>query len=204
MVIGLTGGIGSGKSSVARAFAALGAAFVDADDVAREIVALGEPALDAIIARYGSVVRQADGTLDRAALRELIFAAPAEREWLESVTHPRVRERLQAHLARLQATPAYGCKVPYVLLVSPLLFESGQDALVERCLVVDLPEALQRERTLLRDNVSRAQVEAILAAQLSRDKRLSYGCDVIDNSGDATFMREQVSALDTHYRALAR
>lgn len=199
MIIGLTGGIGSGKSTVARAFAALGAAWVDADDVAREIVAPGEPALEAIIERYGKAVLKQDGTLDRAALRELVFAAPAEREWLERVTHPRVRERLLAHLQRLQATPA-----AYVLLVSPLLFESGQDALVERCLVVDLPEALQRARTLARDNVSLEQVNAILAAQLSREKRLSHGCDVIDNSGNAAFMREQVSALDARYRALAR
>jgi dephospho-CoA kinase len=198
MIIGLTGGIGSGKSTVARAFAALGAAWVDADDVAREIVAPGEPALEAISRRYGKAVLQQNGTLNRAALREIIFATPTEREWLESVTHPRVRERLLTHLERLQATPA-----AYVLLVSPLLFESGQDALVERCLVVDLPEALQRERTLARDNVSRDQVNAILAAQLSREKRLSHGCDVIDNSGDAAFMRQQVSALDARYRALA-
>jgi dephospho-CoA kinase len=198
MIIGLTGGIGSGKSTVARAFAALGAAWVDADDVAREIVAPGEPALEAIIKRHGNAVLQQDGTLNRAALREIVFAATAEREWLESVTHPRVRERLLAHLERLQATPA-----AYVLLVSPLLFESGQHALVDRCLVVDLPAALQLERTLARDNVSREQVEAILATQLSREKRLSYGCDVIDNSGDAAFMREQVSALDARYRALA-
>lgn len=196
MIIGLTGGIGSGKSTVARAFAELGAAWVDADDVAREIVAPGEPALDAIHRRYGRAVLHPDGTLNRAALRERIFSAPAEREWLESVTHPRVRERLLAHLQRLEAGPA-----PYVLLVSPLLFESGQDALVDRCLVVDVPEALQRERTLARDGVSREQVDAILDAQLSRDQRLSRGCDLVDNSGDTPFMREQVSALDARYRA---
>ncbi|MDN6298423.1 MAG: dephospho-CoA kinase [Halomonas sp.] len=204
MIIGLTGGIGSGKSTVARAFAARGVAWVDADDVAREIVTPGEPALDIIAGRYGKRVLQQDGTLDRAALRDIIFATPAEREWLESVTHPRVRERLLAYLERLQATPAQGAPSPYVLLVSPLLFESGQNALVERCLVVDLPETLQRERTLARDNVSREQIEAILAAQLSREQRLSHGCDVIDNSGDESHMREQVSELDARYRALAQ
>lgn len=199
MIIGLTGGIGSGKSTVARAFAELGAAWVDADDVAREIVAPGEPALAAIAERHGPGVLKADGSLDRAALRERIFADPAEREWLEGVTHPRVRERLVEHLTRLEAGPA-----PYVLLVSPLLFESGQDALIERCLVVDLPEATQRARTLARDGVSPEQVEAIMAAQLSRRERLSRGCDVVDNGGDRAFMRAQARALDACYRLLAR
>lgn len=205
MIIGLTGGIGSGKSTVARAFAAHGAAWVDADDVAREVVTPGEPALDEITERYGKRVLQQDGTLDRAALRDIVFATPAEREWLESVTHPRVRNRLLSHLERLQrSSSAQDTEAPYVLLVSPLLFESGQDALVERCLVVDLPETLQRQRTLARDNVGHEQIEAILAAQLSREKRLSQGCDVIDNSGDQAFMREQVSELDARYRALAK
>ncbi|GAA3895404.1 dephospho-CoA kinase [Halomonas cibimaris] len=201
MIIGLTGGIGSGKSTVARAFAACGAAWVDADDVAREIVAPGEPALAAIARRYGSGVLQPDGTLNRAALRERIFTEPAERAWLESVTHPRVRERLLAHLARLEADTA---RAPYVLLVSPLLFESGQDALVKRCLVVDIPETMQIERTLSRDGSSPVQIKAIMAAQLSRRERLSRGCDVIDNSADDAFMRAQAGALDACYRILAR
>lgn len=201
MIIGLTGGIGSGKSTVARAFAEHGAGWVDADDVAREIVAPGEPALAAITRRYGSGVLQQDGTLNRAALRERIFAEPAEREWLEGVTHPRVRERLLEHLARLAADTT---RAPYALLVSPLLFESGQDALIERCLVVDVPEATQRARTLARDGVSPEQVEAIMAAQLSRRQRLSRGCDVVDNGGDRAFMRAQARALDACYRLLAR
>ncbi|MDQ7731137.1 dephospho-CoA kinase [Halomonas sp. SpR1] len=195
MIIGLTGGIGSGKSTVARAFEALGAAWVDADDVAREIVLPEEPALLAIQHRFGNQIMHQDGTLNRAALREIIFKDPAQRQWLESVTHPRIRERLLQHLARLKAQGA-----PYVLLVSPLLFESGQNALVDRTVVVDVPQALQLSRTQQRDGVSESQVRAILAAQLSREQRLAKADDVIDNSGDHASMMEQVARLDERYR----
>ncbi|MBR2514440.1 MAG: dephospho-CoA kinase [Halomonas sp.] len=182
MIVGLTGGIGSGKSTVARAFGALGIGWVDADDVAREVVMPGEPALAAIAERFGDNVLQADGTLNRAALRSIVFEAPAERQWLESVTHPRVRERILVHLERLQRHS------PYVLLVSPLLFESGQDRLVNRTIVVDVPVDVQLSRTLERDGVSEAQVHAILAAQLPREARLAKADDIIDNSGDHASM----------------
>lgn len=160
MIVGLTGGIGSGKSTVARAFGSLGIGWVDADDVAREVVMPGEPALAAIREHFGNDVLHADGTLNRAALRSIVFDNPTERKWLESVTHPRVRERILVHLERLQR------QSPYVLLVSPLLFESGQDKLVDRTVVVDVPVELQLSRTRARDDVSEAQVHAILAAQL--------------------------------------
>lgn len=195
MIIGLTGGIGSGKSTVARAFGELGIGWVDADDVAREVVAVGEPALAAIAEHFGTDVLNSDGTLNRSALRTIIFEDPAQRQWLESVTHPQVRERLLLHLDRLQA------QSPYVLLVSPLLFESGQDKLVNRTLVIDVPESLQLARTLARDGVSESQVRAILAAQLPREERLAKGNDVIDNSGDHANMMRQVIQLDRRYRA---
>ncbi|PAU72571.1 dephospho-CoA kinase [Vreelandella alkaliphila] len=195
MVIGLTGGIGSGKSTVARAFGEQGIGWVDADDVAREVVAVGEPALAAIAEHFGTDVLNSDGTLNRSALRTIIFEDPAQRQWLESVTHPQVRERLLLHLDRLQA------QSPYVLLVSPLLFESGQDKLVNRTLVIDVPESLQLARTLARDGVSESQVRAILAAQLPREERLAKGNDVIDNSGDHANMMRQVIQLDRRYRA---
>ena len=134
MIVGLTGGIGSGKSTVARAFGSLGIGWVDADDVTREVVMPGEPALAAISEHFGNDVLHADGTLNRAALRSIVFDNPTERKWLESVTHPRVRERILVHLERLQR------QSPYVLLVSPLLFESGQDKLVDRTVVVDVKE----------------------------------------------------------------
>lgn len=195
MIIGLTGGIGSGKSTVARAFEALGAAWVDADDVAREIVLPEAPALLAIKHRFGDQVMHQDGTLNRAALREIIFKDSEQRQWLESVTHPRIRERLLQHLEKLKALGA-----PYVLLVSPLLFESGQNALVSRAVVVDVPQTLQLSRTQQRDGVSESQVRAILAAQLSREQRLAKADDVIDNSGDHASMMEQVARLDERYR----
>ncbi|WP_336269026.1 MULTISPECIES: dephospho-CoA kinase [Vreelandella] len=197
MIIGLTGGIGSGKSTVARAFETLGAASVDADDVAREIVLPGEPALLAIKNRFGDQVMHQDGTLNRVVLRDIIFKDPEQRLWLESVTHPKIRERLLQHLAQLKTQGA-----PYVLLVSPLLFESGQNSLANRAVVVDVPQALQLSRTQQRDGVSESQVHAILAAQLSREQRLAQADDVIDNSGDHASMMEQVVRLDQRYRQL--
>lgn len=195
MIIGVTGGIGSGKSTVARAFGELGIGWVDADDVAREVVAPGEPTLAAIAKRFGDQAINQDGTLNRAALRQIVFDDPSQRIWLESVTHPRIRERLLAHLEHLSTSS------PYVLLVSPLLFESSQDRLVQRTLVVDVPEEEQLARTLARDKVSEAQVRAILAAQLPRHERLARADDVIDNSHGVNDTREQVSALDQRYRA---
>ena len=194
MIVGLTGGIGSGKSTVARAFGSLGIGWVDADDVTREVVMPGEPALAAISEHFGNDVLHADGTLNRSALRSIVFDNPTERKWLESVTHPRVRERILVHLERLQR------QSPYVLLVSPLLFESGQDKLVDRTVVVDVPVELQLSRTRARDDVSEAQVHAILAAQLPREERLTKANDVIDNSGDHASMMQQVTQLDQHYR----
>ncbi|MDN3520721.1 dephospho-CoA kinase [Halomonas ramblicola] len=198
MIVGLTGGIASGKSTVARAFAALGVPWVDADDVAREVVEPGEPALAEIAARHGTRVLNDDGGLNRRALREIVFNDPDERRWLESVTHPRIRTRLLEHLARLQAGGA-----PYVLLVSPLLFESGQSAMVDRCLVIDVPETLQIERTAARDDVDAAQARAIVAAQMPREARLAWADEVLDNSGDEAAMRRRVAELDRLYRAMA-
>ncbi|RDB42132.1 dephospho-CoA kinase [Halomonas sp. DQ26W] len=203
MIIGVTGGIASGKSTVARAFAALGAPWVDADDVAREVVEPGEPALAEIAERYsreeGRPVLQEDGSLNRRALREIVFADPAERKWLESVTHPRIRQRIVAHLERLQAEGA-----PYVLLVSPLLFESGQSEMADRCLVIDVPESLQIARTAARDDVDEDQARAIVAAQMPRAERLARADDVIDNGGDEARLKAQVAELDRLYRELAR
>ncbi len=197
MIIGVTGGIASGKSTVARAFEALGAPWVDADDVAREVVEPGEPALAEISERFGQRVLNDDGTLNRRALREIVFAEPEERRWLESVTHPRIRARLTEHLARLQASGA-----PYVLLLSPLLFESGQSEMADRCLVIDVPEALQIERTAARDDVDEAQARAIVAAQMPRAERLARADDVLDNSGSEDAMRRRVAELDRRYRQI--
>ena len=198
MIIGVTGGIASGKSTVALAFAALGIPWVDADDVAREVVEPGEPALAEIAARFGEPVLHSDGRLNRRALREIVFAEPTERRWLEGVTHPRIRQRLIAHLERMQAEGA-----PYVLLVSPLLFESGQSQLVDRCLVIDVPESLQIARTAARDEVGEAQARAIIAAQMSRNERLARADDIIDNSRGEAELTAQVAELDRRYRKMA-
>lgn len=195
MIIGVTGGIASGKSTVARAFAARGIPWVDADEVAREVVAPGEPALAEIVEHFGREVLTPDGSLDRRALREIVFADAEARRQLERITHPRIRERLEAHLERLQAQGA-----PYVLLVSPLLFESGQHAMVDRCLVIDVPEETQIVRTAARDGVDEAQARAIVAAQMSRTERLARADDVIDNSADEAGMTAQVAELDRRYR----
>ncbi|MGE4534352.1 dephospho-CoA kinase [Halomonas sp.] len=198
MIIGLTGGIASGKSTVARAFEALGAPWVDADDVAREVVEPGEPALAEIAERFGAEALNEDSTLNRRALREIIFQDERERRWLESVTHPRIRERLIAHLERLAADGA-----PYLLLVTPLLFESGQFEMVDRALVIDVPEALQIERTAARDGVNADQARRIVAAQMPRAERLARADDVLDNGGSEVEMRRQVADLDRRYRQLS-
>ncbi len=198
LIIGVTGGIASGKSTVARAFAALGAPWVDADDVAREVVEPGEPALADIAERFGDRVLQEDGRLNRRALREIVFADEGERRWLESVTHPRIRERLLERLDDFRAGPA-----PYALLVSPLLFESGQHELVDRVLVIDVPEALQIARTAARDDVDEAQARAIVDAQMPRETRLARADDVLDNATDEAGLADRVAELDRRYRALA-
>ncbi|MCG7598944.1 dephospho-CoA kinase [Halomonas sp. McH1-25] len=198
LTIGVTGGIASGKSAVALEFAKLGIPWVDADIVAREVVEPGEPALAEIAEHFGPNVVDEDGRLDRRALRALVFADEDERRWLESVTHPRIRQRLNQHLEAMRAGGA-----PYHLLVSPLLFESGQHELVDRRLVIDVPEALQISRTVGRDTVEEAQVKAIIRAQMPRTERLARADDVIDNQGSHDELARQVAELDRRYRQLA-
>lgn len=197
LTIGVTGGIASGKSAVALEFAKLGIPWVDADIVAREVVEPGEPALAEIAEHFGPEVLDAEGRLDRRALRARVFADEAERRWLESVTHPRIRQRLEAYLDEMRASGA-----PYHLLVSPLLFESGQHMLVDRSLVIDVPETLQISRTIGRDTVDEAQVRAIIRAQMPRAERLARADDVIDNQGSHDALARQVIELDRRYRQL--
>lgn len=198
MIIGLTGGIASGKSTVARLFGELGVRWVDADDIAREVVAPGEPALKAIVDRYGDTILNREGRLDRSALRDIVFANEKERRWLEATTHPRIRERLTTRLALLQQQDS-----PYVLLVSPLLFESGQADMVQRKLVVDVAEDVQMERAIARDKIDADQAKAILGSQMPREKRLSLADDVLVNEGDLSALVDAVKALDGRYRAMA-
>lgn len=198
LIIGVTGGIASGKSTVARAFAQYGIPWVDADDIAREVVAPGEPALAEIHQRHGPRVLLEDGRLDRRTLRDIVFADEAERRWLESVTHPRIRKRLGERLEDFRQRD-----IPYALLVSPLLFESGQRELVDRSLVIDVPEPLQIERTARRDGVDEAQARAIVSAQMPRDERLARADDILANDGDERHLADRIAELDREYRALA-
>ncbi len=193
--IGLTGGIGSGKSTVAELFAAHGVPVIDADAIARELVAPGQPALAEIVASFGTDCIDAEGQLDRARLRERVFNDAAQRERLEAILHPRIRA-VMAEWTAAQSTA-------YVLLVIPLLFESGQRDLVDRVLVVDAPVELQRARVSARDHLSDAQIDAILAAQVPRDQRIDGADDVIDNSGDAAALERQVDALHHRYLLLS-
>jgi dephospho-CoA kinase len=188
-VVGLTGGIGSGKSTVVRMFGELGAHWVDADDVAREVVEPGTPALARIAEHFGQEILQADGSLDRARLREIVFREPAQREWLEALLHPVIREELvrQLHPERYS--------LPYVLLVSPLLLETDQHALVDQVLVVDVPVEIQIDRTMERDDNPRDQVERIIAAQMPRQERLQKADYVIDNNRPQDEVATQVREL---------
>lgn len=194
-IIGLTGGIGSGKSAAALRFEqAHGVHVVDADVKSRVVVEPGRPALQRIVDRFGDAVLLDDGSLNRAALRERVFQEPAERQWLEQLLHPLIRDEIVSDLA--------AAKSPYALLVSPLLVESGQLQMTQRLLVVDVPEALQIARTTLRDQVPAKQVEAIMQAQAQREERLRHADDVIRNDRDLAALYEQVDKLHQYYLEL--
>ncbi|MFI8482490.1 dephospho-CoA kinase [Pseudomonas sp. NPDC078700] len=194
-ILGLTGGIGSGKSAVAQCFTDLGVHLVDADHAARWVVEPGRPALNKIAEHFGPTILQADGQLDRAALRKLIFEDAEQRRWLELLLHPLINQEISQYLA--QATS------PYAILVTPLLVETGQHALTQRVLVIDAPETLQIERTLMRDNTSLEQVQAILNAQATRQQRLKIADDVLVNDRDLVWLRSEVERLHTFYLTLS-
>jgi dephospho-CoA kinase len=191
--VGVTGGIGSGKSALTALLEARGIPVVDADIAARRVVEPGSEALAAIIDRYGAErVRRDDGSLDRAALRRIVFDDPEERRWLETLTHPRI--------GRLIAEDLAAATSPYVILSSPLLLESSQGELVDHVVVVDVPESLQLARTMARDDNSEELVRAIMAAQLPRKDRLERADTVIDNSGDLEALGRRAGEL--HERLL--
>ncbi|WP_406665976.1 dephospho-CoA kinase [Gallaecimonas sp. GXIMD1310] len=192
-IVGLTGGIGSGKSTVATLFADNGIALVDADVVARQVVAPGSQALAAIAEHFGPTVLQADGQLNRAALRLQVFSDEAARQWLNQLLHPLIREQMQQQLAAATS--------PYVLWVVPLLLENGLNQDCDRVLVVDAPADTQRQRVLARD--ASADADAIMARQLSRRERLAAADDIIDNSGTPDALAEQVDVLHQRYLSLA-
>lgn len=194
-VVGLTGGIGSGKTAATDHFARLGITIVDADQASRVIVEPGKPALAEIAETFGTDIINADGTLNRAALRSIVFADPAQRKTLERITHPRIAEEIAR---QLQASTS-----PYTILVSPLLFESSQHRFAQRKLVIDAPEAEQKNRAAKRDGVSAEQISAIMAAQLSREARCAQADDVILNDGELSHLHAAVEKLHQQYLELA-
>jgi dephospho-CoA kinase len=195
-VVAITGGIGSGKTTVANQFAALGIEVVDADLIAREVVEPGTPALAAIASHFGPGILDEQERLDRRALRERIFSDPAAKSWLNALLHPIIRSEMLRQCAAASS--------PYCLLVVPLLVENRLTELADRVLVIDVDEATQIERTCRRDGVSREQAQAILASQASRSERLAMADDVLDNqSGTTETIRERILALHETYLAFA-
>jgi dephospho-CoA kinase len=194
-VLGITGGIGSGKTAVSDRFQALGITVVDADVASRVVVEPGRPALAAIAGHFGDEAINNDGTLNRAELRKRIFADPEERKWLEKLTHPLINQYLLEELAN--------AKSPYAILVSPLLAETGQSRFCQRIVVVDVPIELQVERTMRRDDNDEAQVRAIIAAQASREERLKLADDVIVNDQCLEHIDAEVTRLHQSYLEMA-
>jgi len=195
LAIALTGGIGSGKTAVSRAFARHGVPVIDTDVLAREVVEPGRPALQDIVAAFGGDCLDTTGALDRAYLRRVVFADAGRRQRLEAILHPRILQALRERLAFIQA--------PYCLVVVPLLVETGLDKQFERILVVDVPEELQLGRVMARDRVDAEQARRILAHQASRAQRLAVADDVIENTGTLAELEDKVAELHQEYMALA-
>lgn len=196
LLIALTGGIASGKSAVADEFAKLGVPVLDTDQIARDVVAPGTPALGQLVAEFGAEILDADGRLNRAHMRERVFSDPEQRRKLEAITHPAIR----AELARRSAAAGGD----YQVHVIPLLVETGRGEAYDRVLVVDCPEEAQIERLLARDGADREQAEEILAAQASREERLNVAHDVIENTGTLADLQRFVQTLHVNYALLAQ
>ncbi|MDH1313608.1 dephospho-CoA kinase [Shewanella xiamenensis] len=194
-VVGLTGGIGSGKTTVANLFAAEGVCLVDADVVAREVVAPGTYGLNAIIDHFGTEILTASGELDRAKLRQRVFSDEQARQWLNQLLHPMIRQEMLSQVENATSD--------YVIMVVPLLFENGLDRLVNRTLVVDISPELQINRTVKRDNVDATQVNNIINSQCSRSEKLARADDVIDNQGEISKLKQEVQALHQRYLQLS-
>lgn len=193
--VGLTGGIGSGKSAVANQFRALGIDVIDADQAARQAVEVGSDTLKTIAAHFGEKALLEDGSLNRAYLRKLVFDHPQQRQWLESLLHPIIRDLIDQALQRVNGS--------YAILESPLLLETDQHLRVDRVLVVDVPEAVQIKRATIRDGSSESQILAIMKGQLTREQRLSRADDILDNSGPPGDLTDAVAQLHKHYLNLA-
>jgi dephospho-CoA kinase len=195
LVIGLTGGIGSGKSAVAERFAARGVPIIDTDVIAREVVEPGTTGLAGVVEAFGPDVLDAEGRLERSRLGARVFSDPVQRQRLEAILHPLIREEMARRIAGLHA--------PYCVAVIPLLLETGQSALVDRVLVVDAPDEERYRRVEARDARPRAEIAAIMQAQIGRRERLAAADDVLANDGDLAHLERQVEALHHRYLQIA-
>lgn len=191
LIVGLTGGIGSGKTTVANLFADLGVPVIDTDILAREVTDIGTPALNDISKHFGKTILNQDGSLNRAKLRELIFANDNERVWLQNVLHPLILNSAQTKLTELRA--------PYAIVVIPLLLESDPIHFIDRILVVDTSEENQIQRTMSRDKSNETAVKAILNTQINRQSRLAKAHDIIQNDGSLDHLKQQVEKLHQVY-----
>lgn len=194
--IALTGGIGSGKSTVAALFAKRGAPIIDADKIARELAAPGQPALQKIIEAFGQNIIQANGALDRKKLREIIFDDQTAKARLEAILHPLIYAEIDRRIDRVE--------YPYCLAVIPLLFETGRQARFNRVLLIDLPERLQLARALGRDRSAPALIKKMIASQITRADRLQYGDDIIDNTGAIDALDGQAHSLHARYLQMVK
>jgi dephospho-CoA kinase len=195
-VVGLTGGIGSGKSTVTRLLIGFGIEVIDADEVSRDVVIPGSSALAALAERFGTKILNADGTLKRERLRGLIFTDAEAKRWVEDLLHPAIRTRI---LERIERSTR-----PWLMLSVPLLLENkAAYDFVDRVLVVDVPESIQLQRTMLRDNATKDEVTRIMQSQLSRNQRLAAADDVVENSGDPLQLQEQLLRLVKRYEEFA-
>ena len=196
IIIGLSGGIASGKTTVANLFNEhFNIDIVDADIVAREVVAVGSDGLKQITDRFGETILLEDGSLNRSKLRELIFSDPTEKQWINDLLHPMIRNKIDSDLSKVTS--------PYGLLVAPLLVENQMQSMADRVLIVDVPTEVQIERTMSRDNVSREQVASILKSQASREQRLAVADDVIKNHTKNQELLPQITDLHQKYLAIS-
>ena len=190
-ILGLTGGIGSGKSTICKHFKSLGVDVIDADKISRTLVQKNKPLFNSIVSHFGSDILNHAGELDRSALRLIIFTVPDEKQWLEELLHPAIQMEIEKQINQSSST--------YVVLAVPLLLESGNYQFVDRVLVIDVPEAVQIERIKKRDGSSDQLIKSIIAAQVSRQQRLKQADDIIDNSGSQALLKDRVEKLHTSY-----
>lgn len=193
--VGLTGGIGSGKSTICQQFSSLGAPVIDSDDIARSVVAVGQPALQKLEQHFGKHILNSDGSLNRAALRDIIFNNPPQKNYVETLLHPLILQQIQIDLEDIT--------YPYVIIEIPLLFEAGWQTYVDQVLVVDLPEHLQIERLMKRDGLGRDKLQQIIDNQLSRSERSKNADQIIDNSKNQQEISQQILEIHQHYLQLA-